>query len=408
VSTLRIGGLCSGYGGLEMAVQDVLGGEIAWVADTDPGAARILAHHHPDVPNLGDITTTDWTSVEPVDVLAAGTPCQDISYAGRGVGITKESRSGVFFALVEAARVLRPRLIVLENVAGIVARRPGLDVVLADLARIGFDAEWVCVRASDVGAPHQRRRWFLIAWPAGDLPDLDVLPAPRAGTPVPGGVTLLPTPLVADSTDTANFRPDGTPYGAGYGQTLTDAVRLLPTPTVSDANGIGEHGTGGLDLRTAISLLPTPRARDSKGLGYPDQLPNVIEALLPTPRASDTGTPGRRASEGWRPPLSQVVLPLTAWGVYEPAIRRWEPIIGRRVPDPTEPTGQDGRHQLAPRFVEWMMGVADGHVTAPEIGLTRAEQLRALGNGVVPLQGSYATRLLLSRLAAERPRTMTA
>src|SRR5690606_8976480 len=76
VSGMRIGGLCSGYGGLEMAVQDALGAQLAWVADPDPGAARILAHHHPQVPNLGDITTVDWERVEPVDILTAGFPCQ--------------------------------------------------------------------------------------------------------------------------------------------------------------------------------------------------------------------------------------------------------------------------------------------------------------------------------------------
>ena len=73
------GSLCSGYEGLGMAVQAVLGGELAWVADNDAGAAAILAHRFPSVKNLGDITIVDWAGVEPVDVLTAGFPCQDVS-----------------------------------------------------------------------------------------------------------------------------------------------------------------------------------------------------------------------------------------------------------------------------------------------------------------------------------------
>jgi hypothetical protein len=71
-----IGSLCSGYGGLEMGLQSAIGGEVAWHAEYDPDASKILAHHWPDVPNYGDITTTDWASVPRVDWLTAGYPCQ--------------------------------------------------------------------------------------------------------------------------------------------------------------------------------------------------------------------------------------------------------------------------------------------------------------------------------------------
>ena len=74
---LRIGSLCTGYGGLDLAVELVLGGRLAWYAETDPHAQTVLAHHWPDVANLGDIRTTDWTGVEPVEILTAGFPCQD-------------------------------------------------------------------------------------------------------------------------------------------------------------------------------------------------------------------------------------------------------------------------------------------------------------------------------------------
>lgn len=85
----------------------------------------------------------------------------------------------------------------------------------------------------------------------------------------------------------------------------------------------------------------------------------------------------------------------TDWGQYEPAIRRWEAVIGRKAPKPTEATGRDGQQQLSAKFTEWMMGLDEGHITDPDIGLTRNEALKACGNGVVPQQASLALRYLL-------------
>jgi DNA (cytosine-5)-methyltransferase 1 len=150
--TLRIGSLCSGFGGLDMSVMDVLDAEVAWHAQYDPDdkhqyAAQILAHHWPAVPNHGDITAIDWTEVEPVDILTAGFPCQPVSNAGKRKG--HEDDRWLWPDVASAIRVLRPRLVLLENVAALVGR--GLDRVLAGLAEIGFDAEWACLRASEVG-----------------------------------------------------------------------------------------------------------------------------------------------------------------------------------------------------------------------------------------------------------------
>lgn len=84
---LRLGSLCTGYGGLDMAVRQAFDTRTAWVADNDRHVATLLATHHPDIPNLGDVSAIDWRQVGPVDVLCAGFPCQDISYAGLGAGI---------------------------------------------------------------------------------------------------------------------------------------------------------------------------------------------------------------------------------------------------------------------------------------------------------------------------------
>ena len=121
--TIRAGSLCTGYGGLDMAVMTVFGGHLVWCTDNDKHVAVVLDARYPDVPNLGDLTRLDWRTVESVDIISAGFPCQDISYNGRGAGIEKGERSGIWKNIVEGIRALRPKLIVVENVPGI--RRRG-------------------------------------------------------------------------------------------------------------------------------------------------------------------------------------------------------------------------------------------------------------------------------------------
>ena len=157
---LRIGSLCSGFGGLDLAVEAVLGGRLAWYAETDPHARKVLTVRWPDVVNLGDIRTVDWTTVEPVDIITAGFPCQDISNAGKRAGITGK-HSSVWTAVAAAVRALLPPLVFVENVSALLRR--GFDVVHADLAEIGYDTRWICLRASDIGAAHRRDRLFLLA-----------------------------------------------------------------------------------------------------------------------------------------------------------------------------------------------------------------------------------------------------
>jgi DNA (cytosine-5)-methyltransferase 1 len=158
--------LCAGYGGLGMAVEALTGDKVAYVADNDEAASRVLAYRFPHAPNIGDISTYDWTQlVGKVDKIAAGFSCQDISNAGPREGIGG-SRSRVWKDVAEAVRVIRPSHVYLENVAAIRSKDRGLHVVTGDLAEIGYDLWWTCLRASDVGAAHPRDRWFGIGVPA--------------------------------------------------------------------------------------------------------------------------------------------------------------------------------------------------------------------------------------------------
>lgn len=141
--------LCAGYGGLGLAVEELTKDRVAFVAEVDEAASKILAVRYPQAPNIGDITVYDWAQLEGlVDIITAGFPCQDISNAGKRKGIAGE-RSGIWKNVCEATRVLRPRLLFLENVAAIRGR--GLSTVAEDLAQVGYDLLWTTLRASDIG-----------------------------------------------------------------------------------------------------------------------------------------------------------------------------------------------------------------------------------------------------------------
>lgn len=239
----RYGSLCSGYGGLDHAVAEVFGAEPAFHAEVDPAAAAVLAHRVPGVPNFGDITTVDWHQVPDVDVLCAGYPCQPMSFAGTRKGLDDER--WLWPAVARAIRVLRPRWVLLENVPGHCAT--GFGSVLADLATSGFDAEWLVLAASDLGAAHQRKRLFLLAWPADPARERrrerPLAPPParvqgRPGDP-PGPTAPDPQSLgarePADHTVALPTRRDARP--------LARRGTLLPTPCASDGAKGGPHQT---------------------------------------------------------------------------------------------------------------------------------------------------------------------
>lgn len=157
---LLYGSLFSGIGGIDLGF-DRAGLKCAWQVEINPFARAVLAKHWPEVPKHDDIRTFQPT---PVDVVAGGFPCQDISSVGHRAGIDGE-RSGLWSEYLRIIRTIRPRFVVVENVAALLVR--GMDRVCGDLASSGYDAEWDCLPAGAFGAPHQRDRVFICAYPAG-------------------------------------------------------------------------------------------------------------------------------------------------------------------------------------------------------------------------------------------------
>lgn len=188
---LTYGSLFSGIGGMDLGF-DRAGMVCKWQVEIDDYARRVLAKHWPNVRRHDDVRTfppkceqcvsffEEFRCNSPdecdcpecqglcrcredfdVDVICGGFPCQDISFAGRGAGLAGK-RSGLWFEYARIIRVLRPRFVVVENVAGLLVR--GFDAVLGTLADLGYDAEWSMFPACALGAPHTRERMFIVAY----------------------------------------------------------------------------------------------------------------------------------------------------------------------------------------------------------------------------------------------------
>lgn len=162
---MRFVSFFAGMGGLDLGLERS-GHTCVGQVEIDPYCLKVLAKHWPAVPKWGDIRELKPEEIPESDLWTAGFPCQDISNAGKRAGI-KGQRSGLYFDLMRLAAEVRPRYILLENVAALINR--GLDTVLGTLAESGYDAEWACVPAAAVGAPHIRDRVFILAYPKGHL-----------------------------------------------------------------------------------------------------------------------------------------------------------------------------------------------------------------------------------------------
>jgi DNA (cytosine-5)-methyltransferase 1 len=171
------GSICSGIEGIGMGLAGG-GYEPIWFCENDRSASKILAHHYPGVPNLGDLLTTDWGAVPTVDLLTAGFPCQPVSQGG--LRKVKGDERWLWPYVADAIRLVRPRRVLLENVPGLL--RPWQDDdgwwnpapiegVIRDLAQMGFLGRWGSVCASDANMPHRRERIFIVANASGEQPE---------------------------------------------------------------------------------------------------------------------------------------------------------------------------------------------------------------------------------------------
>ncbi len=295
--------------GLKAAFSEI---DLRFVSDIDKNASTLLAHHHPDIPNLGDLTTVNWEQQDEIDVLTAGYPCQPFSLAGKREG--EEDERAIFSYIAHAVSVLRPRYVFFENVAGHLTI--GFAGVIGECTRLGYDLRWGIIRASDTGAAHQRKRLFI--W--------------------------------GETKNANSYRECDAQTGQGRRRQVRPSRPIREITTYPSGKRYG----GRQDARTMGSFNG--------------------EMETETRRQRTRQQPKYRSTEAFN------------WRQYETAIRRWETVINRQAPIPVDEKG------VNPLFVEWLMGLPEGHVTA--LGLSRSAQLKMLGNGVVPQQAHLALEIL--------------
>ena len=284
---MRVGSLFAGIGGFDLAAR-WMGWHTAWVSEIDPWASALLARQWPHAPNLGDITRIDWRRVAPVDLLCGGFPCQDISDAGLKLGIDGP-KSSLWREYARAIDVVRPRFVVVENVAALLDR--GLERVLGDLASLGYDAEWTVLSAADVGARHLRRRIWIVAYPEGARALRRHRLAAHRGAPGAGG----------------SDRSGGRASPPGHGAPGPDTGRA--DDDVADAVLQGLEG----DVLRAVADAPWWRS---------DAYPAGPDRWTSEPGVDRVahGVPGRvDRLRG----LGNAIVPACAWIIFR-AIARWE------------------------------------------------------------------------------------
>ena len=342
---MKLGSFCTGYGGLDLAVEAFYGAELAWYSEIDKDCNKLLELHFPRVPNIGDLTVQNWEEVEAVDIICAGFPCQPFSNAGERKG--EEDERAIFQWIADCVSVLRPRIVVLENVAGILTL--GGTSVIGSLAQIGYDAKWSLVRASDIGAPHTRKRWFCIA-------------------------------TDTSSVGLQEFRSE-----------LRLGEKKRKTCSI-DGNGSDDDGfttdTAGVGCKQGTGQFPTTggRQKEKRSEWNAESSRSIEDATYSyIPRLQRHRRLEENRSERRQPP-SESNRASCNWGRYEQAIRRWEYITGRPAPLPTDERG------LNTSFTEWVMGLEENWVCNQ--GLSRTAELKMLGNGVVPAQAFRALEIL--------------
>ncbi len=432
---MKTAALCAGYGGLELGLHlagfDV---ELSWYAEIDKGACTIMEANYPGVPNLGDLTLIE--DAPAVELVTAGFPCQPVSISGSRKGIDDER--WLIHDVCKVASRVGAKWLFLENVGGLYSANGGraLSQVVVALASYGFSAEWTCLRAADVGAPHNRLRWFCLAYADGGgygagqdggrvgrvdrrdaeqaqerewsravfrdrgnqvaaHPDFLRRKGPLQDGNVQSGQSFSTDKVVANANDSGRQQQRRTlsvspEYNAAEHTGDHVGDQREPTAFASDSVRVGQQP----DNESGASA---GGQRKPKGLADSDS----VVADTASRRRHESEQPGRVVSETVAARNAPVVFDgrdssdLTArFGQYADAIARWEPVVGRVAPNPT-----DDKRRLNPEFVEFMMGLPEGWVTGPLVN--RGAALKALGNGVVPQQAAAAILLLVEQMKWE-------
>lgn len=305
--TERVIELFAGYGGLGMGLSLVRPVSVVAVSEIDPAACKVLAARLPDVPNLGNITKIDFRPWRGVDWIIGGSPCQDVSLAGKRAGMVEGTRSGLWSQMARAISEARPRFVLWENVRGAlnaaagdvepdpedmgldaVATRRAAATVVGDLAELGYDSRWGLVRAADAGAPHSRARLFVVAADA-DLTGSQG-PEPAWGRNMPARGTLADA--ASHGWDQGRTEPAGHKRGSDVAERggvdwgpYAEAIRRGEYLTGRAAPAPTEPGRNGPRLNARfvewMMGLPAGWVTDVPGVARANQLKMLGNGAVP-------------------------------------------------------------------------------------------------------------------------------
>jgi DNA (cytosine-5)-methyltransferase 1 len=336
----KILSLCSGYGGLDLAVEaHFTGSHTAYWSDIDPSACDIMTARFPDAEPVGDLTQFGDRKFD-CSILVAGYPCQPFSQAGKRLGENDERHLWPYIA--NTISVSRPRWVILENVAGHLTL--GGPTVVGTLTQLGYRTRFGLVSASAAGAPHQRKRLFIVA-----------------------------------HTDSPRLQGHGTEHKLREDSSQETSRRDHSVVADTKRRSVQRQRN---TRELASQEEPTEQLRRDTSTCSRENVANSESTERRGPQHEHLGTSVGSTTE------SRECFGETDWGEYGTAIHRWEHILGRPAPPPVKD------NKLSPHFVEWMMGLEKNWVCG--IVKSRAKALTALGNGVVPQQGLLALRELTS------------
>lgn len=380
-TSMTIGSLFSGTGGLELGLEWAGLGPVLWQVEKDPFCRRVLEKHWPDAERFEDVETITGTDLAPVDVICGGFPCQDISPAGTGKGLAGE-RSGLWREFARIVAAARPRWVVIENVGGAGSR--WVDAVAGDLEQLGYETLPCPITAWGVGAPHIRSRIFLLAY-AGPGAHQEGQPALSEHAEVAGTPRVRPDPS-KERLDARPLRqgggvagdggaraPDGRAFTWGFEPDLVRAVHGIPP--VLDGGIDAAEKTLACAARGSTCCSATALLREMRSNGeLTPSSPGLREARRhpdPVPRLSRCSACG------------------AAQGKAEEELRRlWTTI---------SPESQQEAQNVLTRMFEraWEKERAQtmGH---------RVDRVAALGNAVVP-QCAEVIGWVIRELAHQAP-----
>lgn len=318
------GGMFDGIGLLAYGLH-AAGWQHRWLCESDDWRRDMLARRWPGIPVLGDVRRVGAATVEPVDLIAGGFPCKGASTAGKRNGF-EHPETVLWFEMARAVGELRPRFVLVENVANLLSLHDGAvwGTVLGDLAALGYDVTWDCLPAGAVGAPHLRDRVFAVATHA-DGTRADAHAAPGG----PWSAVGERTGTAADAAHIGPERPwgarDGRPGSADCGASAADPEGGPARRDSADtARGLAAQSGRG-SAASADAMRSGLEGRGLRRAASDDDgaTADADERELPAGRHG-SGTGGVQAH-----PRSVAV----EWGNYEPAIQRWAEVVGT-APEP--------------------------------------------------------------------------